>query len=587
MRLFVTRLCRCFGVLMLLLLAGTASAQYTEYKDTSSKKLLFEIFFNEQFFGYTVGDQTDETATLLPLTELEIRSNGVRFKGKTVIDSGGLHTDQQILPFDSATDIEVSKRKNYTRISFYLREGASSRPGRIRQGNRFTLFEPMTVGHDDFVRGSIFSVTGDIHIGGEVSNNVVSLFGNIDVGPGAVIRGDAVTVTGRVDLSGSASVYGEVRSNKDGAMGRRHRFSRFQSTYEKYFRVDLDAAMTQYNRVDGLSVAPMCRFADPDSVLPVLWVGGGYAFESRRWRYRFGAEQTILRNPAFSVGGELFRVLASDDDWLISNEENSAFAMVIGEDYKDWYEAQGAHAYLRSRPVPDLHVEAGFRYEETRWFEATQQLWSLFGGNKRFRDNFSQVEVPLREAGAVAIDTSTNYSWYLQAAFDTRDDDDPYRFSAWVADAWLEQSSPSLESDFDFARFRLSAARYQKIHRRVMAVMRLVYGGSGGELPMHRRFYLGGLGTMYGYHQKQYSGSRFWLANFEYRIDFPRSDFAASLLWDVGRIGENARFGDSEIKHSLGAAIYIGNDFKVGLARRLDRSYDNDPRFFARLTLSI
>ena len=112
------------------------------------------------------------------------------------------------------------------------------------------------------------------------------------------------------------------------------------------FEVDFDGTSSWYNRVDGLSLGLILRFADPDSVLPKVWVGGNYAFESARWRYTLGLEQTILRHPALALGGSAYRRLASEDDWLLSSDENSAFAWMAGQDYKDYYEAEGANAYV-------------------------------------------------------------------------------------------------------------------------------------------------------------------------------------------------------------------------------------------------
>ncbi|MCP4684136.1 MAG: BamA/TamA family outer membrane protein, partial [bacterium] len=107
---------------------------------------------------------------------------------------------------------------------------------------------------------------------------------------------------------------------------------------------------------------------------------------------------------------------------------------------------------------------------------------------------------------------------------------------------------------------------------------------SDGEPPMHKLFYLGGLGTLHGYRHKEFMGQRFWMANSEYRVDFPHSDLAASLTWDVGQISSDSHFDASdEIRHSIGASLYLGSDVKVTLAKRLDGSTNDDPRFYVRL----
>jgi len=119
-------------------------------------------------------------------------------------------------------------------------------------------------------------------------------------------------------------------------------------------------------------------------------------------------------------------------------------------------------------------------------------------------------------------------------------------------------------------------------------VVKGTYGGSDGYLPMYKRFYLGGLGTLHGYRHKEYMGTRFWMVNTEYRLEFPRTDLAVSVSWDVGRIANDTRFQTSDdVKHSLGMSVSLGDDFKVTLAKRLDRSYDDDPKLYVRFAHSI
>ena len=575
-------------VLSLGIFAGAVQAQYPEYKAATDRQLIFTLLFNEDSFGYRVYTGKDTVRFVFSQSAVETRGLAVIADRKTLIDEDGLHVADTVYRFDDVMDIEVTHSGGYTAIEFYARGDDSLRSGRIRRGNLIELFDDrIAVAEQEFVRGNIFTVTGEVEIQGEVNKNVISLFGDVYIGDGAVVRGDVVSVRGRIDLAGDASVYGAVRSGSDDRLGRRHRFRRFRGHYADFFNVEMDGRFTGYNRVDGLYLGLLSRFADPDSVLPSVWAGGGYAFESARWRYELGLEQTILRRPALALGGRAYRLLQSEDDWLLSYHENTVFALGFREDYKDYYEAEGARAWLRVRPLDKLNLETGFLYEETNWLDAQRNLWSVFGGDGKFSDNFGSVDSVSRLAGRGVIDSGANCALFGKVSYDTRSEDEPYYYSGWAVLGELERSTPDLDSDFDCTRYRLSVVRHQKLNRRITAIMRGVYGGSDGLLPMHKQFYLGGLGTMYGYRHKEYSGSYFWLANLEYRIDFPRSDFAASLMWDMGRISGKSDFEGSEVKHSLGVAVYIGSDFKIGLAKRLDRSYDNDPELFARLAFTI
>jgi len=111
-----------------------------------------------------------------------------------------------------------------------------------------------------------------------------------------------------------------------------------------------------------------------------------------------------------------------------------------------------------------------------------------------------------------------------------------------------------------------------------------VIGDSKGYLPMYKTFYLGGIGTLRGYKYKEYAGSKFWMTNLEYRLNFPKTDLGASLLWDAGQVSDEKIFdSNTEVKHSIGLALHIGTDIQLSISKRLDRSFDDDPRIHVRL----
>ncbi len=561
--------------------------EYKEYSKKPTRELYFKLIYTKNRFGYEIEKEGSTDEFMFNRSDMRVSGDKVMFDNRILIDSEGMHVGATLYSFEAVSDIRVGGHRRGTEISFYTRPEDDRRNSRIRRGNVIEPTGTVVVQSDEFIRGTVLAVTGNVEIYGEVSKDVISLFGDVFVGPDAVVRGDVASVTGQIDLARDASVYGEVRSGTDSRLGRRHRYSRFRSRYRDMFDIDLVCSSSLYNRVDGLSLGLRVEFSDPDSLLPTVWAGGGYAFESARWRYELGLEQTVLRRPAIVLGGSAYRKLASEDDWLLSSAENTAFALLAGQDYKDYYETEGARAYLKLRPVRNITLQTGFCYEETKWLDAQPNLWSVFGDDDGFRENFSSVDSAARATGIEEIDTSTNYAWYATLEYGNRDEDDLYYRSSWRASGSVELSSPELDSDFDYTRLTVSATRYQRINRRLMAIIRGVYGGSDGALPMHKQFYLGGLGTLHGYEHKEYSGQYFWLANLEYRFQFPHSDLAASLIWDLGQVSQVSDFAGAEVKHSLGVAMYFGSDFKIGLAKRLDRSYDDKPELFARFTHSM
>jgi len=553
---------------------------YKEYQRAPTRQLLYTLAFDKNEMTVTAGSGDLAVSRRRALTDIKVSRGQVTVDGQPLYESGAMLIAGERFPLDEVSEVRVSESDGLTEVKFYSRADGEGRADRMRRGNLVLPNDRVVVDESDFVRGMVLSVTGDIEVYGEVGGDVVSLFGDVFVGPEAEIRGDIVAITGKVETSRSASIYGEIHSRSDRRFGRTHRFHRRDNEFSV-------SGEFSYNRVDGLAPYVTMRYEHSDSTLPTVWASGGYGFESKRWRYNVGFEQTILRRPVFALGASAWRKLASDDDWIISDHENGAFVLLVTEDWRDYYEAEGADAYVKAKPIPKLELTAGYRYEETNWLDAERDLWSLFGGSKKFTPNFGSVDPVRRTQGMAEIDTSVNGFLFATARLDTRDEEEPYDYPGWIVDASVERAHPSLESDFKYTRYRLSAARFQPLQRRIALIMKGVYGASDGELPMHKSFYLGGLGTLHGYRHKEYYGSRFWEGNIEYRINFPRSGLAASVFWDVGQISAGSDFKDAEVKNALGLSVYLGEDVRLMLAKRLDRSHDDNPVFYARFTQSF
>jgi len=204
----------------------TLGQEYKEYRKETNRELMFELMFNEKRFGYAVERDSITDRFIFDRSEIRIHGDEVKANTQLLLDSDGLHVGETIYRFGEISDIRISKNRRFTVISFYTRPEESRRASRLRRGNLIEPSKTVVIGDDEFIRGVVFSVTGNIEIYGEVSKDVISLFGDVFVGPDAVIRGDVVSVAGYIDLARDALVYGDIRSGSDSRLGRRHR-SRF------------------------------------------------------------------------------------------------------------------------------------------------------------------------------------------------------------------------------------------------------------------------------------------------------------------------------------------------------------------------
>lgn len=573
----------CFWVLLWLVTAMSAPTRaqapvYKDYGSTSARELYFVVCFDKSNLRIVVPSARGQEEVVVGRRTISTTGEAVTSAMTILFDERGLIFNDSVHPYQSISDIEISRNARETEIRFFTSGRVRSQAGSPRRGNRMSFDQDIEIAKDEFVRGAVFSVKGNIRVTGEVNKDVVSLFGDITIAPQAVVRGDLAGITGAITVAKASAVYGDTYSGVRKSWIRRHRVYRGEDDWAVLPRLS-------YNRVDGFAPYLTVKYHDHDSVLPTAWGTIGYAFASEHLRFELGMEQRLWRTMALTAGARYSRRLASSDDWLIGDGENSAFAILATEDYKDFYEADGGAAYLKAIPLKRTKVEIGVSGEETRWLKAHRNLWSVFGGHKRFPENFGTVDQAVRSQGIAEIDTTTNVYLSARVEYNGTDEENLFSRSAWRAWGTLEWSDGSFGSHFEYRRYLLQARRYQRATKQSALLLTGTYGGSDGYLPMHRRFFLGGVGTLYGYRHKEYVGSRFWMVNAEYRFMLPRRDIAFALFWDCGQISSAPGFStDSEVKHSAGAALYIGKGFRLSLARRLDRSSDNRPELYIRLS---
>jgi hypothetical protein len=561
--------------LMVMMVSSSAISQtstYKEYEPSAHRALYFTISFDNRTLSIQFPDSSAKPELSFALSSLHVTSAKVEADGVVLFSPDGLVVGDSTYPYSLINDIKIDKYGDETVIMFYRGASANS----TARGNRITFNEPIQISEAEFVRGTVFSVSGNIDIFGEINKNVVSLFGNVYLGKSAVVRGDIATITGDFDYNKKASVYLDIYSGKDKSHVRRLRF------HEHHEPLGVTCNLN-YNRVDGFQPSLGLKYNDPDSLLPSAWIEGGYAFASDRWRFKAGMEQNLWRSKSLSISGEYYRRLASDDDRLVGNCENTLFALLAREDFKDYYEAEGGIARVKITPMKNLKLSFSVRGEQTNWLESHPHLWSVFCGDKLFSENFNTVEPMFRAKGIQEIDTSTIVSLSSEFDYASRDSSRIFDRSSWRIQGAFQWSNPDLGSDFDFRRYWVSVRRYQETTRRTMLILTGTVGASDGYLPMFQRFYLGGLGSLYGYKNKEFMGTTFWCANTEYRFAFPKSDIALSAIWDIGQIANGALNSSSPTNNSVGAALYIGNDFRISLARRFDSSKKDGFQFYARI----
>lgn len=556
----------------------TQDGGYKEYTTATARKTLLTMVATRDQVTVWWFDTNADSSIASPRSALAHSDSGVTIGGAPLFLPGGLVTLGRIVPYDEITDLSLALSGDTTSVTLFTSPTPPSPTARRR--NRISFAAPLVVDSGDFARGHVMTIRPNITVRGEVNKDVVTLFGDILVARSAVIRGNVVSLFGRVTIEPKATIYGKAVQGKGRRQLPRHLLRRHDRD------LNLDGRIV-YNRVDGLALHMGLRFDDRDTVLPSFWAIPGYAFASKRWRFGVGMEQNLFRARGLTVGGEYFRQLQSQDTLLLPAWENTLFALLATEDFMDYYEAEGGTIYARIRPAPWLRGEIRYSAYDTKWLRSHRNLWSLFGGSKRFPENFGSLDDPGRGEFESLVDSTADASVQISLGFDNRHQEEPLRHSGWALGGTLEIGATGLGGDYDYRHYRLEAIRYQRVNSAQTLLLRGQFGSADETIPPYKAFFLGGLGTLHGYHHKELAGDRFWLFAAENLVEIDPTELAVSVFWEIGQIAVGSFDRASDVKNSIGAGLYLGESFRISVAQRLDRGFDNSARIHVRLRRSF
>ncbi len=451
---------------------------------------------------------------------------------------------------------------------------SDARPLRAHRA-RVEVGRDLHVAADDFVLGDAICIGGDIYIDGEVRRTVLSFFGNIDVSGDARIHGAVAALAGRACVDRDARVRDGIFSTSE-SPPRHRRPARYDLDWDSQGLLDMHG---YYNRVDGAWLGLQLTIADPDSVLPAFRARLGRSFMRDRWDYALGVHQRFLESFPITVGGRFYRELTSDDFWLAPPEETSLLALVAAEDYGDYYLEEGGAGFLTVEPLRDHRLGAGYRFAELSWIDHYPNLWHLFDAHKRFRPNYSSVPADSMAAGIGDFDSKLGELtlWYQFARVD--DEADPR--DGLLVRAEYRRAGDDLKGDHSYERYSAQLQRYQPLAQLGSLALRVKYGGSSGNLPLFRKFYLGGSRTIRSLDEKSLMGEQMILGNIEYIPHMLLEDFRPYVFYDVGKTTgpEDDIFLDGVVRSSIGLGLRLGKEIRVTVAKSLEDS-GADPKLW-------
>ena len=453
---------------------------------------------------------------------------------------------------------------------------------------------PLEVPADSAIHGDIAVLDGTVTVAGTVAGRIVAINSDVILRPGARVEGEILVVGGRIDGKEEAFVGGDTRVYRQRLDYRRDGdrlvasdanevderwWRRHQRRWRGRTHTDLRLVSARtYNRVEGLPIligpSIVRRFGDGRfsvDALGIFRTADDFSWQSENLGHSVKSELRLGHGRGIAIGGHLFDVVEGAEDWQLTDTEVGLASFFLHRDYRDYYDRHGGSGFLTLRFGEGAQLTTSLSDE--RWGSRDAvDVFTLFRNNHDWRPNPAFDEGRLHIANATfRVDTRNDpdrpwSGWYLVADYE-RGSGDLTRLGA-TSPGVRDGAAPGR---IEYSRGFLDVRRYNRISPDAQLNLRFVAGGwlDGDELPLQRRFSLGGPGTLPGYDFRRLRATdegdappadvgmcggalapfgapaqceRMALAQLEYRGDLRLDLFGGFDDWDGGRWDPDAEW---------------------------------------------
>lgn len=421
---------------------------------------------------------------------------------------------------------------------------SESRPDKLSHGELTEMldFTPKTVFY-----GGCMIVEGEV-----LEGPVVVIAGSLDILDGGVLNGDAWVINGRLILTGKAVIEGSVILVN----------SSEYSSHEALIKGDIATYRAEAKLDDRLfeeeGVVEFIKYSDPKEVRTKLAFSGessgrvGYLslgmgikreneyhkepyVKGRAWIsiYPFRRSVNLIAfDSEYSVplSGEKVELLLhlfsrpfTNDNWMISDRENSFIGIMTGDDFFDYWQRDGGETGLRFNFSDNMTAEALVSFQKEISLAAHPEMSILYPTDKyRINPEIDEGE-RLAVSAVVQLDTRA---------------DDIWRENAWFARIRAEKGIADGPGDFSYAAFEIDLRRYNFLPWNMRFDLRGRLFSSFTEVPRQISRSLNGYGGIRGLSDLPFStgrGDRMSLFSIELRRCLPEIPLFKTVFsrWDL------------------------------------------------------
>jgi len=377
------------------------------------------------------------------------------------------------------------------------------------------------VQESDTINGSIVVKGGNLIVYGVINGDVQVVGGDLRLKRTGKITGNTRVIDGSIVKEEGAVIKGyEEKTSSDRASYREtKKVSSSTHGFDVLWRseqTNWDNFIFRYNRVESL-------FLGLGTEKKFYWNGEkvwnaygsiGWGFKSHTWRGNLGLSRQFAipsdkGSSIIELGVEGYTLTDTKDQWIISQNENTAAALLIHEDFRNYFERRGFTIHTAFYSKRDyLKSELKLAYLADSYDSLSNKIdWALFGGHKKFRANNNPPIDPgkmrsMMLSGGISTITKTSRAQ-----------------EGWCLFGSAEFARKSFGSEFDFDQYLIDVRRFQPLGRYENFNMRVRIGTSSGNVPPQKRFELGGLGTTNAFPFKSDIGDRMMLVNMEFILN--------------------------------------------------------------------
>ena len=298
--------------------------------------------------------------------------------------------------------------------------------------------------------------------------------------------------------------------------------------------------------------------------------------------------------PTLAVGAEYHNMTTTDDAWRTERVENSVYAFLVREDFRDYFKIDGWDAFLAFRP--ERNTEIRVEYRSDIYYDQPQRVFhGRWGGMK---------DLPFN----TPITTGRFNSWVITAVKEDAQSESIKAKNVFGDDATFERMKgrvymlqaelgKNAGTDSSFQCYILDARNFNPIIPGISIDTRFRLESGTGNVPLQKLDYMGGPSSLPALKNRLIGGNRLVFLNTELRVSlgllsafFDNDHVELLLLNDFGYVTKVPNdnnllqgFGDmtfSTIAYNIGVGLGHPSGIQFGISWRTDKNETG--RFFFR-----